>query len=625
MYPLKKQIHPERRDEGRAGPRWRCAHSRRLLCFTGTVLVASGLAMPAARAASEFELAGMKGSVKTDVTFGTQIRGASADPELINNANAATVGASGNKAGGTARNNDDGNLNFGKGDVTSTVVKALIDSSLKGETFEGVLKAKVWYDYTQSQHDMPFGNSLNGYVPGRTLGESGANSLTKASGVSLQEAYVKAKLHFDAMQGDVALGSQTLTGWGERFAFGGGVSGVLARDFAAAVRPGALPGEISVPIPMVQLKLGSPGAGNFDFFYQLGRAENVLPLCGTFTAVADFLATGCNKVYVGPGTDASRDAAGQFIKRDPDQHFSDSSQYGFAYRFKVESLNTQFSFNYATHNSRIAQVSAIQSRNGVNPLVNGDPAGTNVKYFLEYPDDIHVFGVGFTSQVSKTTTLFGEVSRRTNQPISLNGPDILNAFASYVAPTPLRTDAQAVAAGQPFHGYDRFTVNQIQLALSHGFGTMVGAQDVTVYGEVGLRHIEDLPDVNVRRYGRPTLFGIGPVAGVCQGGSTTGSAQCNNDGYVTSNAWGYRVRTTGRYPNVFTKTDLIPTIAFGQDVKGYSDDGVFSEGRRLLNLSLKALYDKKYWMDVTLQSARGGAYNPIRDREFINLSIGTSF
>lgn len=624
MYSI-KQIHPECHGKGGRGRYQIGVRCHRLLRLTGAVLAASGLSIPVAQAATEFELAGMKGSVKTDVTFGTQIRGTSTDPELVNNANAVTVGASGNRAGGTARNNDDGNLNYKQGDVTSTVVKALIDSSLKGETFEGVLKAKVWYDYTLSQHGVPFGNAINGYASGQPLGQSGADPLAKSSGVSVQEAYVKAKLRFDATQGDVALGSQTLTGWGERFAFSGGVSGVLARDFAAAMRPGALPGEISVPIPMVQLKLGSPGVGNFEFFYQLGRAENAVPLCGTLGAPADFLATGCNKAYVGPGSDASRDAAGQFLKRDPDQHFSNSSQYGVAYRFKVESLNTQFSLNYATHNSRIAVVSAVQSRNGVNPLVNGDPAGTNVKYYLEYPDDIHVFGLGFTSQLSKATTLVGEISRRTNQPIALNGPDILNAFASYVAPTPLRTNAQAVAGGQFFHGYDRFTVNQMQLGVSHGFGSVVGAQDVTVYGEVGLRHVEDLPDVNVRRYGRPTMLGMGPVAGVCQGGSTTGSAQCNNDGYVTSNAWGYRVRTTGRYPNVFTKTDLIPTIGFGQDVKGYSDDGVFSEGRRLLNLSLKALYDKKYWMDVTLQSARGGAYNPIRDREFINLSIGASF
>ncbi len=587
-----------------------------------TLLAASG-SLSSAMAATEFELDGAKGSLKADVTIGTQIRNSSPDPVMVNSANAATVGLNGNHSVGTARNNDDGNLNFKRGDQTSTVVKALFEASLKGERFEGLVKVKAWYDYTLSEHGMPYGNLINGYVAGSTLGEDGANPLARAAGISLLDAYVRANFTADALRSDVAIGNQTLAGWGERYSFGGGLSALLPRDLAAAARPGALPGEVLLPIPMLSGKLFSTDMGSLEAFYQFGRAENVLPLCGTFASPVDFLANGCNKVFVGPGTDASRNAAGQYLKRADDAHGSDSGQYGLAYRFKVAPINTQFSLNYAEYSSRMAYVSAIKSTAGT-PLVNGDPNGTNVKYLLEFPDDIRVFGLSFNSQLGKTT-LLGEFTYRPNQAVSLNGPDILNAFANYAAATPLRAAATNTGAGQVFHGYDRFKVSQMQLAALRSFERVLGAEDFTAYGEIAMRHVDSLPDKDVMRYGRPTLFGAGPVAGVCQGGSAPSSDQCANAGYVTTNAWGYRLRVTARYAGLFPGVVLAPIVSFGHDVRGWSDDGVFSQGRKMMTVGLRATLDKKYWFDFTAQSAWGGAYDVMRDRDFINFSLGASF
>lgn len=588
------------------------------------IALMSGMAMQNTLAATEFELAGAKGSFKADVSVGMQIRNSSTDPELVNNLNSSSVGITGNTSGATARNNDDGNLNFRRGDQTATVVKALFESSLKGETFEGLIKAKTWYDYTQSEQGMPYGNVMNGYVAGSTLGEAGSNPLARASGISLLDAYVKGKFATGSVRSEVAVGNQTLSGWGERFAFGGGLSALLPRDFAAAARPGALPGEIFLPIPMVSGKLMSNEAGSLEAFYQLGRAENVLPLCGTFLSPVDFQSSGCNRVYVGAGgADSTREASGNYLKRVDDVHGSDNGQYGLAYRFKFEPLNTQFTLNYANYSSRSAFVSAVKSTNaGAQNFVKpGDPGNTT--YFLEFPDDIRVFGMSFNSQVGKTTVL-GEFTYRPNQPISLNGPDILNAFAS-PNPSPLRTAEQNTAPGQAFHGFDRFKVSQMQLAATRTFDNVLAAQDFTLYGEVAMRHVDSLPDKDVMRYGRPTMMGMGPVGGACQGGSTPGSAQCANEGYVTSNAWGYRLRATARYPGLIPNVVLMPTVGFGQDVRGWSDDGAFSEGRKLMSVGLRAMVEKKYWVDVTAQSAWGGNYDVMRDRDFINLSLGASF
>jgi len=81
-----------------------------------------GLALNHAYAATDFELAGATGSFKADVTIGTQFRTSSPSAELLNNNNSVTIGRSGNTSGATGRNNDDGNLNYKRGDQTHCVL-----------------------------------------------------------------------------------------------------------------------------------------------------------------------------------------------------------------------------------------------------------------------------------------------------------------------------------------------------------------------------------------------------------------------------------------------------------------------------------------------------------------------
>lgn len=573
-----------------------------------------------AQAATEFTVGEAKGTFKADVTIGTQFRSSAMDPQLVNDVNARTLGGTGNTSGTTARNNDDGNLNFKNGRQTSTVLKALGEVQLKGDNLEAVVKAKAWTDFTLNDGGRPYGNVPNHYAAGATLSDEGFNPAAKFSGVSLLDAYLKTTLKFGGGSADVRLGNQVLSGWGERFSLGGGLSGVQPRDLAAATRPGALPGEVAVAMPMLKASFTSPDWGNLEAFVQFRQRHNVLPGCGTYFSTADFVAEGCDKVYVGAGTDLSRDVGGTYLKRADPLAGRNEGQFGLAYRLNVESLKTRFAVNYANYSARAAVIGTVKSTDLTNPLRAGDPTGSNAKYFTEYPNDVHVFALGFDSQVAGGSVA-GELSYRPNQPIGLNGSDILNAFASYVGATLLRQDATNIAYGGTFHGYDRFKVWQGQLAGSLPIAGVLGAQELILSGEVGLRHVDGLPDVSVRRYGRSTVFGLGPVAGACSGSSI----QCSNEGYVTSNAWGYRLRGSLRYTGVLPGVDVTPTLGFLHDVKGWSDDGVFSQGRQAITLSARATINKQYWLDLSAQSAWGGSYDPLRDRDFINLSLGASF
>jgi hypothetical protein len=149
---------------------------------------------------------------------------------------------------------------------------------------------------------------------------------------------------------------------------------------------------------------------------------------------------------------------------------------------------------------------------------------------------------------------------------------------------------------------------------------LFGAYPLTIGAEAGLKYVHDLPDPSMRRYGRQEVFGLGPVNGVCAGPPV----QCSNAGYVTPFSWGYRLSAFVPFP-VGGDAVLIPSAAFAHDVKGYSYDDVFNEDRKIASLGLRAQYGKRYFADIVWASIWGGTYNFMKDRDFVALSVGSSF
>jgi hypothetical protein len=84
--------------------------------------------------ATDFDIAGGRLSVSGSIFVGTVIRMDDRDAELLPAPNAALVGATGTAVGG--KNQDDGNLNFAKGDAVSR--------ALKGTPRSGVPARRIW-------------------------------------------------------------------------------------------------------------------------------------------------------------------------------------------------------------------------------------------------------------------------------------------------------------------------------------------------------------------------------------------------------------------------------------------------------------------------------------------------
>ena len=106
-------------------------------------------------------------------TAGTVIRTTSQNPALVFPPNGMRLGIPGTAVSGS--NQDDGNLNYGKGSIVSTVAKAYATFDAHYQNYGILVTGKVWGDLNQWQ-DVPWGNFPNGYAAGTPLGQGGWDS-----------------------------------------------------------------------------------------------------------------------------------------------------------------------------------------------------------------------------------------------------------------------------------------------------------------------------------------------------------------------------------------------------------------------------------------------------------------
>ena len=574
--------------------------------------------------AADYALAGGKLSVKGSITAGTAYRTESQEAALLPNVNSSQVGIVGNAITPTAgRNQDDGNLNFSKGDPVSQVLNGYLSMEYKSGDYGGLFSAKAWYDYALEKGDVPWGNSPNGYAPDAPLSDAGAQPRSKFSGVALDNLYVNGHNEAGGMPLDWKLGWQKLD-WGNRYLVVGGLRDLNPIDIPALLRPGMLQRdqETRIPVPQVFARLGLTKSTAVEGFYQFHFERHASSQCGTFYSGADWVADGCNAVVFGNQTDRAAIATGNFVHRAANVLPPNTGQLGLGITQTVEELGTKFGAYFTRFHSRAGFASFTKSLRTTAPYVPGNPDGLNPTYFLEWPENIRMFALNFETAF-KGGTAFGELSYRPNQPLQFNAADLLNAVVTTTGPTQLRDRVNAVAPGGELTGFERHKALQLQLGAVGVIPGVLGAAGMSWGGEVIYKRIPDLPDPNVLRFGRSDIFGQGPVNGVCPPPAVP--SQCTTDGYVSQNAWGFRTVLGLRYANVYEGVDLVPSMLFGMDVSGWSGDGAILQGRKLAVVSLRANFKSGFVGDIAWVPTWGGTYNNQRDRSAMTLYIGQRF
>lgn len=575
--------------------------------------------------ATEFEVGDGKLSISGSVTAATAWRSAERDTSLLADVNSSLIGVTGTALTASAgRSQDDGNLNFDKGDAVSQILNGYLSIGYKADRFGAVLNAKAWYDHALEDATHPWGNFPNGYTANARLSDRGAEQRARFSGAVLNDLHVYGNHQLGDTPLAWAMGWQKLD-WGNRFLTHGGLRELNPIELPTLARPGLLQRdqETRIAVPQLFLRASLTPKTTLEGFYQLTFEHNVANQCGSFTAATDYASQGCDAVMVGNVSDRTAVATGNYITRSATIEPSSSGQGGIALTHTVEALATKFGLYAARFHSRALIASAIKTQRTTGlPYLPGNADGLNPQYYTEFPEGVRMIAATFETRFTGGM-VFGELAYRPNQPLQYNTADMIAGVVSSVAPTPLRAAFDALPPGGRLSGYERHKSVQLQLGASGQLPGVLGSAGLNWGGEFIYRGVPDLPNPAMARFGRPDLFGQGPVNGVCP--PPAAPTQCSTDGFVSRHAYGYRLRAGLRYANVIEGLDLQPSLLFGQDLKGWAGDGSVNEGRGLAVLALRANLRTGTVAEVSWQPTWGGTYNNLRDRSMVQLFVGQRF
>jgi hypothetical protein len=524
-------------------------------------------------------------------------------------------------SGGEAltRTSDDGRLNFKKGETFSKIFKGIHDLELKyGDT--GVfLRGKYWYDFELKDEHRLFYD----------IDDHNRKEGAQASGAQLLDAFLYHNYSLGDLPGSFRVGKQVVS-WGESTFIGNSINSINPIDAAAFRRPGAEIKEGLIPVNMLYLSQSLTENLSAEAFYQLEWDQTVADNCGTFFATSDVVADGCVDRLIVSGPDlppgVSPNTGGTlYIPRAGDRDARDGGQFGVALRWFVPELNdTEFGAYAMNYHSRGPIFSTLRTTTPSLAIIPGAPGA---RYFIEYPEDIRLYGLSFQTNI-EGTSVAGELSFRPNMPLQLNSTDL--SFAALGIPgVPIFESGHARnVAGEEIHGYMRKPVTQAQVTATQFVDQVMGASRLTLVAEVGYNHIGGISDdIGDLRFGREPIYGPGQLSSqpLCLAltAASPNQRECNDKGFYTSSSWGYRARAVWDYPNVVAGINLSPSIAWSHDVDGYGPN--FNEGSKAVSLGLSADYQNTYTASLSYTDFFGGHYNTTTDRDFVAVSFGVNF
>ncbi|MHC8321022.1 DUF1302 domain-containing protein [Pseudomonas sp. GB2N2] len=557
-------------------------------------------------------------STKTTLTLGSSWSTQNPDKSLMTRANA--LQAQGVRANGTSVSADDNRLNFEKGDPISQNFKGLTDFSLDGQGQGAFIRFKYWYDHAYETRDGRF----------KDFDDSGWDDLSKFKGFQMLDAYVWKDFQVAEHPLTVKVGNQVLS-WGESLLIQNGINVINPLDVSAFNRPGVEIKEGQLPVEMVSFSFGLSDTTNLEGFYQYNWRPSVLDGCGTFFASSDAIQKGCGPLYLGQvQTDQQMQAAGLYATSRGNESPSDNGQFGFALRQLIPALNdAEAAVYFINYHSRLPYFTLDAKNTSVRGTFPGRVQAPS--YAAAFPENIRLYGISLNGvEPNSGISLAGELSYRPNMPVAINAPDI-NVAVITGAPGSSWVQLPAgfnINRGNRFDGWERKGVWQMTGSATQAIDNVLGATRLSLFGEAGAVHIEDIGD---ERLGRNAAFGRsaprnGTACNTVASGVT--NQYCTDKGFATDWSWGYRLRASLEYSDVLPGINLIPAVNWRHDVSGYSYDpqGPFQEGQQALGVSLTGTYFNDYSVELAYNAFFGSNdYSTLDDRDFASVSFKADF
>lgn len=610
-------------------------------------------------AAFDFSRGELSGSLDTTVSFGASWRAqdqaddliakAYFDPTIVAQIAALTDAGMYLEAqqlqlaarGRFSANRDDGNLKYDKGNLISNAFKVTSELSLNYRDSGAFARATYFYDFENADRSDLTREAKD------LVGER----------FRLLDAFVFHNFTYgESGTGTVRLGRQVVS-WGESTFIQNGINVINPFDLSALRVAGAELKEAYLPIDSLWASFSLTDKLSLEAVYMFEFEEVEIDAAGTYFSANDFAAPGGEYVMLNFGTVPQpvnnpalyRDvcysgAAGYGLSdtglppalvaagcsaafpRSANKNAKDSGQFGAALRYYADFMNgVEFGLYYLKYHSRVPLVSGIS-------VVNTSP--NSGSYFLEYPEDIDLYGLSWSTSLPGGIAFQGEFSYRPNMPLQVDDVELLFAGLTplnAVIPQPglrFRSQLGEYGPGEYIRGWERHKVSQLQSTFTKMVGpnNFLGADQVALVGEIGGTYIRDLPDPSVLRYegeGTDTAGGYAIDSGYLRNPVTL------NSGFATKFSWGYRVAAKADYSNVFgSSMNLSPRVAFNHDVNGTTPGpgGNFLEGRKSGTLGLEAVFMNSWSFDLSYTIFTGGKpHNQIHDRDFYSAVIKYSF
>jgi hypothetical protein len=620
-------------------------------------------------------------------------------------------------------NADNGDQNYDQYDIVTASNRLSVDSVATWGDWLARLRVIGFYDPVNAGFEEHHNDTR--FQPASTP-RSGHVERIYARGVDLYDAYVSHTFEWAGHSASLAIGSQTVR-WGESTLIArNSISEINSPSSVVLHTPGFEISEVFRPVPAVVLASSLTDAISAELFYQLQWKPVQPDPAGSFFGDQDLVDGDFAAVTLGNfGEDPDHrqrvngpisliSSSSLTIRMDDPHEPRDMGQYGARVNYLAPfNGGTELGFYFLNYHSRYPYASGIASdascthkADTSNPNTaasttfiacrgyNGSLLGRSDQHdpereplpvdtfhaYLEYPEDIQMYGVSFNTNVGEFS-LAGEYSFRPNLPLQVHINDVIFAALQPAFPenrinvTPLDLTLLAQAAAdlglfpdlaelgassfpsyqdavpsylakyrgygqvqphQVIPGYERFAVGQFDLTAIKAFSSnWFGADQVLVIAEAGFTQVFNMPDRNVLQ-----IEGGGPNrthASAGQDENLTAPGQRNyahlnphrqTTGFADDFAWGVRSIVRGEYNDVIFGWSMKPTLILQWDIGGIAPMPVqnFVEGRKQVDAGADVSITEALAARVNYQVYWGGGRdNTYADRDNFSLSFSYAF
>lgn len=580
---------------------------QRICLFVIGIVVSAGSAV-----AIDFQSGDLTGAWDTTLKYGVLQRHQERDKNNVHTLNG------GNKP--TGQNDDDGNLNYDKGDIVNNRFDLVTELDLSWNNYAFFTRGLFFYDF-----------AVMGDETQRTKFSEESKKLI-GTNAELYDAFIQASYAPGDIPIDIRLGRQVLN-WGQSTFITNGISSANALDVNNLQIPGSELRQAYLPANMIWMNFGIHENFSIEAFYKFEYRKSRLPPSGSYFSTSDFLGEGAKRLLAASDPVSSANSSdgvklptspGTAVKYEDygDDDKDGGGDAGAAMRFTIPALNyTELGLYYVKYASTLPSLAAKSGpqsafNRGLQTAAGQGISGNDAallgfvewldesSYGWVYPEDITLMGLGF-STVLGNVAVQGEFSQQKDFPVGLNAREfLLYAYSTVLGDaSPSQVGSNQGNYDTLLKGYKKSTVNQAQMTFTGVTGPMLGSAGVTLLAEIGTVQA-DLPE-------RDELI---------LGGLT------NKDDFFDEGSWGYRTLVAFSYPALFWGVDFSPSWNFSHDVEGSSPNRTFSEGNKSTSLTLAFNTPSSFSFRLGYAQYMGNAQRHTNhDRDLFNGQLAYSF